>query len=147
MATQCGIRVKALLSKPSMSKTIIIDSAIYPKIKCPISVINLKFYPLPKQGRPLDFYRVGKDPSPSPKGRRPEGLLTTTSGAGVRGRSPQENFWLPHPKFVGWGRILDPLYWKEQALKFSQEHCSALLIHTDIHTHTHRERERERKTS
>ena len=104
----------------------------------------LGLYFIHKQGRPLDFYRVGKDPSPSPKGRRPEGLLTTTSGAGVRGRSPRENFWLPHPKFVGWGRILDPLYWKEQALKFSQEHCSALLIHTDIHTHTHREREREK---
>ena len=94
-------------------------------------------------GRPLNFYSVRKDPSPSPKGRRHEGLLITMSGAGVRGRS-LENFWLPHPKFVGWGRILDPLYWKEQALKFSQEHCSALLIHTDIHTHTHRERDRER---
>jgi hypothetical protein len=100
-----------------------------------------------RQGRPLDFYRVGKDPSPSPKGRRPEGLLTTTSGTGVRGRSPRKIFWLPHPKFVGWGRILDPLYWKEQALKFSQEHCSALLIHTDIHTHTQRERERERRVN
>ena len=34
----------------------------------------------------------GKDSSPSPKGQRPAGLLMTTSGAGVRGRSPQKNF-------------------------------------------------------
>ena len=34
----------------------------------------------------------GEDSSPSPKGRRPTGLLTTTSGAGIR---------LPPPRFLG----------------------------------------------
>ena len=65
------------------------------------------------------------------------GLHVVNKERGLEGGGePLENFWLPHPKFVGWGRILDPLYWKEQALKFSKENRSEPLIHT--HTHTHR---------
>ena len=64
------------------------------------------------QGRPSIFSRGGKDSSPSPKGRRPAGLLMTTSGAGVRGRSPQKNFAFPPLDFQGGEGFSDPFLGK-----------------------------------
>ena len=83
---------------------------------------NLKLEP-EDQGRPSIFSRGGKDSSPSPKGRRPAGLLMTTSGAGGRGRSPRKNFAFPPPRFLGGEGFSDPFLgkidtWRTQFLRY-----------------------------
>ena len=52
----------------------------------------------------------GKILALAPRAAGPRGCCLQRQG---RGAEPPENFWLPHPKILGWGRILDPLYWKE----------------------------------
>ena len=87
-------------------------------------------------GAAIRFLQGGERSQPQPQGPQARGAVDYNVRGGGPGAPPPEIFQLPHPKFVGWGRILDPLYWKEQALKFSKENCSELLLHT--HTHTHR---------
>ena len=44
------------------------------------------------QGRPIHFYRVGKELNSSAKGCRPEGLLMKTSWVGARDETPKKIF-------------------------------------------------------
>ena len=92
-------------------------------------------------GAAIKFLYDWERSQPQPQGPQARGAVDYNVRVGSPGAAaePPETFLLPRPKFVGWGRILNPI-------------CTKVLTRTlqwafNTHTHTHTERERKREVN